>query len=300
MRAIRAALLLLAAGALAQLAAAEGATVKGNHPPGFSKPEPDEVVRLWPGDAPGLVAGGKAETFANERYANVSVPLLSVYRPSAGTANGTALIICAGGGYNHLAMCLHVENVVAPLTARGITVFGLKYRTRYGANDVVADALADGQRAVRLVRSRAAAWGVDPRRVGVQGYSAGANLCLGLICRFDAGDAQAADPLARASSRPDFCALMSPWPGPQRGIDGFPIPKDAPPTFVASARDDTTAPFAFAQAIDDRLKQLQVAELFLAVETGNHAAFHYGMSDGPGARWPETLLPWLTMLGMLR
>lgn len=189
---MRAALLLLATGMLA-LGAAEGGPAKGNHPPGFIKPEPDETIRLWPGDAPGLVAGGKAETFVNERYANVSVPLLSVYRPPTGTANGTALIICAGGGYSHLAMCLHVENVVAPLTARGITVFGLKYRTRYGANDVVADALADGQRAVRLVRSRATAWGVDPQRIGVQGYSAGANLCLGLICHFDAGDAQAAE-----------------------------------------------------------------------------------------------------------
>jgi acetyl esterase/lipase len=292
---------LLAAVASACLSLASAAEAKrtANHPAGFVKPEPDEVIRLWPGDAPNLVAGGKAETFVNERYANVSVPQLFVYLPRKEKASGTALVICAGGGYAHLGMCLHVENLVPLLKENGIAVFGLKYRTRYGQNDVVADALADGQRAVRIVRSRAKEWAIDPGRVGVQGYSAGANLCLNLAGRFDQGNPQAADPIERFSCRPAFCVLMCVWAN-KRPIDEFPLSKEAPPTFLAHARDDTTAPFSFAVAVDEKLKGLGVREEFFVVDRGGHGAFHYGMVEGPGAQWPGVLLPWLKKIGMWR
>jgi acetyl esterase/lipase len=267
------------------------------HAPPLAKPKPNAVIRLWPGDAPNLVAGGKPESIVNERYRDVSVPQLFVYLPSKEKANGTALIICAGGGYNHLAMCLHVDNVVQVLNDHGIAVFGLKYRTRYGDNDVVADALADGKRAMRIVRSRAQECGVDPNRVGVQGYSAGGNLCLNLAGRFDNGDPHAADAIERLSSRPDFVVLMCPWPN-KRTIDDFPLHKNSPPTFIANARDDKTAPVTFATAIDERLQKLGVKEHLFVVETGGHGAFHYGVVEGPGAKWPEVLLPWLKHIGM--
>jgi acetyl esterase/lipase len=279
--------------------AAEKETAPANHPPGFVKPEPDAVIRLWPGDAPGLVSGGNAETFVNERYANVSVPQLFVYLPPKEKARGTALVICAGGGYKHLSMCLHVENVVPLLHDRGIAVFGLKYRTRYGTNDVAADALADGKRAVRIVRSRAAEWAIDPHRIGLQGYSAGANLGLNLAGRFDEGDPHAADPIERVSCRPDFCVLMCLWPN-ERTIDDFPLSKNSPPTFFAHAQDDKTAPIGFAREADEKLRGLGVREEMFVVESGGHGAFHCGMVDGPGARWPEALLPWLEKIGMWR
>lgn len=278
--------------------ALDAAQGTGNHPAGFVKPEPTAIIPLWPQGVPNLVAGGKAETFLNERYGNVSVPQLHVYLPPPDKASGTALIVCAGGGYGHLAMCLHVENVVQLLNDRGIAVIGLKYRTRYSdRNDVVADALADGQRAVRIVRSRAAEWGVSGDRIGVQGYSAGGNLCLNLAGRFDAGDPQAADPVQRFSCRPDFCVLMCPWPNKQP-LDAFPLREDSPPTFLASARDDKTAPFSFAQGIDDKLKGLGVKTQLFAVDSGGHSAFHYGMVDGLGGQWPEALLGWLDEIEM--
>jgi len=279
--------------------AAEGQKNTATHAPAMAKPKPDAVIRLWPGDAPNLVPGGNTESIVNERYHNVSVPQLLVYLPSKEKAKGIALIICAGGGYNHLAMCLHVDNVVQLLNDQGIAVFGLKYRTRYGNNDVVEDALADGKRAVRLVRSQAKEWGVDPQRVGVQGYSAGGNLCLNLAGRFDEGDPQAADPLERLSSRPDFVVLMCPWPN-KRAIEEFPLSRKSPPTFIANAKDDKTAPVTFAAAIDEKLKGLGVKERLFVVETGGHSAFHYGVAEGPGARWPEALLPWLKQVGMLK
>ena len=278
--------------------AAEATKLAPNHPAGFVKPEPAEVIRLWPGDAPGLVGGGKSESFENERYRNVSSPRLFVYLPAKDKARGTALIIAAGGGYAHLAMCLHVENVVKLLNDRGIAVFGLKYRTLYGNNNVAEDALADGKRAVRIVRSRAAEWAVDPGRIGVQGYSAGGHLALNLACRFDEGDSGSADPIQRLSSRPDFVMLMCPWPYEQ-SLDEFPLGKRSPPAFIASTKDDQTAPFEFAAAIDRRLMVSGVRTMLFSPETGGHGAFHVGMVEGLGAQWPDALLGWLKEIGML-
>jgi endo-1,4-beta-xylanase len=243
------------------------------------------------------VPGGRPESVVNERFRDVSVPQLLVYLPPRAKTPSPALIICAGGGYNGLAMCLHVENVVRLFQERGMAVFGLKYRTRYGTNDVVADALDDARRAVRIVRSRAQEWRLDPRHVGVQGYSAGANVCLNLTGQFDGGDPKATDVIERLSSRPDFCVLMCPWPN-KRAIDAFPLRSDSPPTWIASARDDTTAPFSFAMAIADKLKGQGVGAELFAVDTGNHGAFHYGVVDGPGAGWPQPLFRWLDKIGM--
>ena len=267
-------------------------------PPGFVTPKPEAAIPLWPGTPPNWVPGGRPESLVNERFRDVSLPQLLVYLPASEKANGTALIICAGGGYNSLAMCLHVENVVKMFNDQGFAVFGLKYRTHYGTNNVVADALADAKRAVRLVRSRAQEWHIDPHSLGVQGYSAGANLCLNLAGQFDTGVRKATDEIERFSSRPDFCVLMCPWPN-KLGIDDFPLSPNSPPTWIASARDDKTAPFSFATAIDQKLKRLGVEEELFAVNTGDHGAFHYRVANGPGAGWPESLIRWLDKLGMV-
>lgn len=260
---------------------------------------PDAVVRLWPGAAPGLVAGGASEVVVNERFTNVSEPELFVYLPPKDKAVGTALIICAGGAYHHLAMGLHVENVAPALAGMGVAVFGLKYRTRYGANRVEEDALADARRAVRLVRSRAKEWGLDPARVGVLGYSAGAHVCLNLAARFDEGDAAAADPIDRISSRPDFVALICPWPNGQTIAD-FPLHARTPPVFIAHARDDRSAPFAFAVALAGAWEQRQIPHRVYFVDTGGHSAFHYGVAPDPGGQWPTALAGWLRELHMLK
>lgn len=263
------------------------------------KRENTGIVQLWPGDPPNLVAGGHAEFIENDRHKNVSRPQLFVYLPPKEKQCGVSIIICAGGGYTRLSMGIHVENVVRLLHDQGIAVFGLKYRTQYGENDVVADALADGKRAVRLVRSRAAEWGLDPQRIGVQGYSAGANLCLNLMSYFDDGAPRASDPVERFSSRPDFCALMCPWPAQIRTIDDLPLTRNVPPTWMAIARDDTTAPPAFSQAIADRLERLQIRHDLYVVEKGGHSAFHYGVSRSEGAQWPTPFFAWLHAIGMM-
>ena len=256
-------------------------------------PKPDQVLRLWPGDAPGLVPSTNVERIVNERLINVSAPELWVYLPPKPERNRASLAICPGGGYGLLAMGLHVGNVVKLFNDQGIAVFGIKYRTRYGTNDVVNDAVADCARALRLVRLHAAEWGLDPARVGLQGYSAGANVCLNLLGRFDAGNPAATDPAERFASRPDFMALMCPWPNGKAAAK-YPVREDPPPVFIASARDDKTAPTAFALEIAEAVKrQGGRVELFL-VPTGGHGAFHYGVGSGPGTKWPDafkTMIP---------
>ena len=262
------------------------------------EPKPSLVIDLYSGDAPGFVSGGAQEKVVNERIRNVSKPQMFVWFPKEQPAKGTAMIICPGGGYRHLAMNLHAGNVVSSLNKKGITVIGLKYRTRYGKNNVTADALADGKRAIRLARAHAKEWQLDPSRIGIQGYSAGANLCLNLAANFDLGDSASADPVERLSSRPDFISLMCPWPN-GKSLKEFPLKKNAPPTFIAHARNDTTAPFSFGKAISEKLKSLGVQQKFFIVETGGHAAFHYGVSKPPGANWPSELLPWLQKIKIL-
>lgn len=251
-------------------------------------PKPTQVLRLWPGDAPGLVAPAKDEEIVNERIRNVSVPELWAYLPeNKDSKKRTAILICPGGGYAHLAMGLHVGNVVPLLHEQGIVVFGLKYRTRYGENAVADDAVADCARAMRMIRQQADVWGID--RIGVQGYSAGANVVLNLLGRFDAGVADAKDPIERFSSRPDFAALMCPWPD-GKAIADYPVKANPPPTFIAAAEDDGVVPIAFARDIGKAVKQGGGEVKMFVVPEGGHSAFHYGVSKGEGAKWPNALL----------
>jgi endo-1,4-beta-xylanase len=189
-------------------------------------------------------------------------------------------------------MGLHVGNVVKLLNDQGVVVLGLKYRTKYGANPVADDAVADCARAVRIIREQADAWGIDPSRVGVQGYSAGGNIGLNLLGRYDAGDPQAADPVQRFSSRPDFMALMCPWSN-GKPIADYPVNKNPPPVFIASAEDDKTAPTAFALEIAAAVKNQGGKVQMFVVPTGGHGAFHYGVSKGAGEKWPEEFKPML-------
>lgn len=285
------------AATLALLPLASPAADNPNHPPDYVPPQPAAILPLWPSEPPNLVAGGRQEYVKNERFIGVSHPQLLVYLPKKEKATGAALLICAGGGYGGLAMCIHVENVVKMLNDRGVAVVGVKYRTAYGKNDVAADAMADGKRAVKLVRSHAREWDIDPQRVGIQGYSAGANLCLNVIGHFDEGDPQSADPVERFSSRPDFCLLMSTWPY-RKPLEDYPLAHNAPPTWIATAWDDTVAPFSFSQGIYDKLKSLNVPVEMFAVEKGGHGAFHYGLSKGPGGQWPDQVFPWLKKMGL--
>jgi acetyl esterase/lipase len=206
-------------------------------------------------------------------------------------------------------MSLEGQLVAKFFNEHGITVFGLKYRTKPPSQDVAADALADGQRAMRIVRSRAAEWKIDPNRIGILGYSAGANLALNLASHFDAGkpvnispvnsSSDGVDPLDRVSCLPDFAVMLSTWPN-ARTLDAFPLRPDSPPTFIAIAKDDRTAPPPFTAQIKARLDELKVENHLFESETGGHGAFHLDAQNAERAKlWTPRLLEWLTKIKML-
>jgi acetyl esterase/lipase len=156
----------------------------------------------------------------------------------------------------------------------------------------VADALADARRAVRLVRLHAAEWNIDPSRVGMVGSSAGAHLVLNLATHWDRGDPGAAALVERQSCRPDFIGLLCPWPNNQP-VSDFPITRETPPAFVASARDDKVAPAAFAEGIAAAYARAGVKHRLWLLERGGHTAFKLGANRGEGARWPDQISAWL-------
>src|SRR5262249_56496734 len=141
--------------------------------------------------------------------------------PAKDKATGTAVVIAPGGGHRELWVLHEGANEAKWLSDRGIAAFVLKYRLarEKGSPYKIAEhALQDGQRAIRLVRSRAKEWGIDPHRIGLMGFSAGGEVTA-LVCNnFDAGQENGSDPVERVSSRPDFQALIYPGPGGIRGV----------------------------------------------------------------------------------
>lgn len=248
-------------------------------------------MRLWEGPAPGVAANpGEEMVEPSGRVSNVSIPTLTAYLPKAEHASGTAIIIFSGGAYIHLASGPLGRAAADAFLQKGIAIFSLRYRLAPPSTNVLRDALADAKCAVRTVRSRAAEWHVNRDCIGIIGFSAGANLALNLACDSDKGDPASTNPVEKQSSRPDFIGLFAPWPFNQR-IEDFKIKPAMPPAFIAHARDDSTAPFSFAEEIARAFKQAGVPIRFEPYDQGGHMAFNFRL---PLIKeWPAKLLSWL-------
>jgi acetyl esterase/lipase len=264
-------------------------------------PAPQEV-RLWSGVAPGS-EGKTAPEVVNEgadgihRISGIHKPSLTVYLPAKDTATGAAVVIMPGGGHKYLAIDNEGHAVARWLSQHGVAGFVLKYRlAREPGSTYKVDvhALADAQRALRVVRSRAKTWSIDPARVGVMGFSAGGELAGLAGARFDAGKADAKDPIERESSRPAFQVLM--YPG-GAGPEGE-LPKDAPPAFFCTASDDKN-PTKNALALFQRLRDAGVSAELHIYGKGGHG---FGMKDRPLpiTAWPTRLREWLDDQGLLK
>ena len=172
-------------------------------------------IRLWPHGAPGSEGMTSAEkwnpsTDGFHRITNVHNPAIFAYLPPPGKATGAAFVIAPGGAHRYLVMDLEGSLVAKRLNEMGVAAFILKSRLAKAPGSkyrIEVESLADTQRALRLVRSRAQEWNVDPGRVGIMGFSAGGALAALAGTRYDAGKADAADPIDRQSSRPDFVVL---------------------------------------------------------------------------------------------
>jgi len=263
--------------------------------------ETPNPIPLWPDKPPRFTANAPVETVTDHASIKlVSVPTISVYLPPKEKNTGRAIIICPGGGYAGLDWRTHVVYAAQVFNPLGVAVVGLKYRTRLpnGADkeDIRAIALLDVQRAVRVVRQRAAAWGLDPHQIGVAGYSAGANLAMNLAANFDAGDNRASDPINRQSSRPDFVVGLATWHWGQKESP-FKFNKDAPPVFLVHATNDSSAPIEMPRTIRTDLEKLGVPVRLAEFSEGGHGVGHLVpqrvIQGFPPARWPVLLLAWL-------
>ncbi len=262
-----------------------------------------QEIPLWPGGAPG--SEGKTDQEIIQRGTNgersvyrIHNPSITPYLPAKDKANGAAVIVIPGGGHRVLAIEHEGYNVAQWLSERGTTAFVLKYRLARETNStyqVEVHALADTQRAIRLVRSRAQEWGIDPARVGVMGFSAGGELAAFASMRFDNGVEGATDAVDRQNCRPAFQALI--YPGSSRKIEPG---KESPPAFLACAyndRQDIAEGLAEAYL---RFKRVGVPAELHIYGSGGHG---FGVRAGnhkPVGTWLTRFEEWLGDSGFLQ
>ena len=263
--------------------------------PAFASNEP--VVPLWPAPAGEVIPEKVRVTEKGEHVvSSVHQPSITVFLPPAGTATGAAMIVCPGGGHRELWVDHEGYAVAQWLAAHGIASFVLKYRLAREEGStyrVDVEALADAQRALRMVRSRATEWGVDPARVGIMGFSAGGELAALASARGTDGPAEAADPLDRLSSRVAFQALV--YPGNSKSIQPA---KDSPPAFLVCGYDDRPDISSGLAEAYLRFKAAGVpAELH--IYTGIGHGFGLRPTALPVGEWPDRLRAWLNERGFL-
>ncbi|GAB4232685.1 MAG: alpha/beta hydrolase [Acidobacteriota bacterium] len=275
---------------------------------------------LWPGTPPGDQPLEVEETYAEGRVENVRIPTLTVFLPPRDRATGTAVVICLGGGYWLLAVDHEGYEVARWLNSLGVAAFVLKYRHRHFRHPVP---MWDAQRAIRTVRARAEEWGVDPQRVGILGFSAGGHLASTVATHFDAGNPEAADPVERQGSRPDFAVLIYPVitflpPALHQGSRDNLLGPNPAPELVRSLSNETqvtaeTPPvFLVHSADDDGVPVQNSIEFFLACRrVGVPAELHVYERGGHGygmradrcpaaADWPGRCALWLRQHGWIR
>jgi acetyl esterase/lipase len=235
----------------------------------------------------------------------VSKPTLTICRPEATKNTGVAVLVFPGGGYNGLAWDHEGEQVARWLNSIGVTAVVLKYRVprREGTpkDKPPIQALMDAQRAISLVRSKVADWGVDPKRIGVLGFSAGGHLAAWAATNFDKRAYNLVDASDQASCRPDFAVVIYPGGVVKRGT------AELSPEIRVTPQ---TPPCFFAQAHDDRVNAENSVAMYLALKrAGVSAELHIYASGGHGfgmrptgkpvATWPDLCRDWMQSRGLL-
>lgn len=277
----------------------------------------NNVIPLWPEGVPGKREIGP-EKVGNGYTSNVSEATLTMVAPAVDHPNGTAVIICPGGGYVRMATAREGDQYANWLGTLGVTAFVLKYRMQeYGHPAPLQDVL----RAVRTLRSRAAEFGIRPDRIGVMGSSAGGHLAASAGTLFDSPLGRTGAPLDSVSARPDFLMLMYPvitmqdpaaHAGSRKSLLGATPSADklalmslekqvtpaTPPTLLIHTQEDTAVPVENSILFYQALTKAKVpAEMYL-FEHGGHGM---GMREGLGTSslWPRRAEEWLRDRGLL-
>ncbi len=256
----------------------------------------NEVIKLWPGKVPGENGAKHPAELSSDtsrrvkRITNITDPQMTVYRPQ-GTSNGAGMIICPGGGYKILAINIEGEEVASHFTSKGYTVFVLEYR----APQKRENALQDIQRAIRIVRARAADWKLNENKIGLLGFSAGGHLSVMAATSFAKQTYDQIDKTDNISARPDFVVLIYPaytanGANKQELNPEIIVTKDIPPVFIFFTADDQNdLPLPLANA----LREQKLPFEFHIYPSGGHG---YGLRSGNAAAeaWPGLAEKWLT------
>jgi acetyl esterase/lipase len=272
------------------------------------------VVAVWPGRAPGESKPIGPEKFLEQkpgdkpvkRLTDVSLPTLTVYRPAKDKDTGAAVVICPGGGYHILAWDLEGEEVAAWLNTLGVTGIVLKYRVPRRPDQPKdkppIGPLQDAQRALSLVRSKAADWGLDPKRLGILGFSAGGHLTAAAATHFDQRTYEPIDAIDQVSCRPDFAVLVYPayLVGPDKSqlAADLHVRKECPPMFFVHAGDDGV-PAENSVVMYLALKRAGVPAELHVYASGGHG-FGLRPSQHPCSTWPQRCADWLRNQGVLK
>ncbi|MEO7190076.1 MAG: alpha/beta hydrolase [Vicinamibacterales bacterium] len=279
--------------------AAPAAAPPVRQPPIIQDPQ---KLLLWPNGAPGALGDADSDK-----------PSLTIYMPPNTTGPMTAVIIAPGGGYVNLSMNLEGRMPANYLNSLGVAAFVLQYRLGPRYHHPIE--LGDIQRAVRIVRSRAAEWHLAPDRIGVMGFSAGGHLAATVSTHFDAGNASASDSIDKASSRPDFAILGYPvismteaWThqGSKNALLGpnadselarslstdMSITASTPPTFLFHTNADRTVPAENSVQYYLALRKAGVPAELHIFRNGGHGV-GLAMQDPALSEWPRLLAAWL-------
>lgn len=279
------------------------------------------VVDLWPGKAPEETTEIGPErtrpspvldrkqvevTESTTLLTDVSKPSITIHRPPASRDTGAAVLICPGGGYWNLYWQLEGQEVAEWLNSIGVTGIILKYRVPRRPDEPKGESarrpLQDAQRAIRVVRHRAAGWGIDPQRIGIVGFSAGGHLAIASATSFDQRTYPAVDELDQIDCRPNFAIPV--YSGYLKAKDkdelapGLRVPNGTPPVFLVHGGEDLISPPEHSVHMYLALKRAGVsAELHVYANTAHDFGVRPG--DRPYAKWTALCADWLRDQGFL-
>ncbi len=278
----------------------------------------DKVLKVWPNGAPNSNGMTKSEKLNGLHVSNVSEAVMYVYLPPKDKNTGAAIVLCPGGGYSFEAMDYEGYDLAKWLNTLGIAGIVLKYRLPYGHAEVPS---SDAKQAIRIIRSNAKKWGINPDKVGIEGASAGGHLASTVGTHFDYGDKNSTDPIKRLSCRPDFMLLLYPvisckeefghmgsrqnligegnnWKLVEEYSNELQVTPQTPPTFIVVTDDDEIVPTRNSVEFYLSLKKNNVpAELHVFSE--GHHGFFLKKDYLPVRKWPNLFIDWMKAMEII-
>ena len=281
------------------------------------------ILPLWEGTPPLQKEMDLEEEFVQEeiiRIGNVQKPTIEVFLPTKQISTGKAVVIFPGGGYSILAYDKEGTDFAKWLNAQGIAGIVVKYRLprSQSLTDKKEVPLLDAQRAIRMVRSQAEEWNIDPTQVGVMGFSAGGHLASTVSTQYDHEVERPKDAIDQLSARPDFSVLVYPVisfrdasahsgsrmnligeNAPQELVDRFSgelnVTEETPPAFLVHAQDDNGVPIENSFLYYKALHEKGIPASLHIYPKGGHG-FGFGFGRGPVSNWRNVMLDWMVDL----